>query len=562
MKRRGEAWPILLVLSGVLGAVPLATEPVTGQTVVVTSPSVGKLADDLEHVLKAVAPDGDPGAQAGLDTLRRFKEGDLIKGLDKTRLFGIAITMPEKQGDAPQMLAAVPVIDFGQFLESLKGLGMKVEENPGISGFSHRVSTPDGDRTVFALQSRQYAFFSLIPAGADRIKSVDPVSWKSKAGDGSVLALTLRLSKLPDALKDQFINGLEASLAQQKDRRPDEPEAEYKSRMVTTRLGKAAIESLVREGETLELGLNLDRGHDELSMDLVASARPGTAMADNLHTFSKQRSRFAWLGSASPLAAWVSLPIPKELRDVLAELIDQNRKDEEAKAKTDVEKAFAGKVSEILKQNFTAGEVDLGFALQGPYNTSSGAVLFGLIGGVEVKDGKEFERLARDALANQPPDPDVKVTFDVAKGDDGTPVHQLVIAESKLDADMLKKMGKSPVFFAFPRNAVVVSLGEGGVKAIQQGLGKIAREPPGVSTEPAALHSRLSLLGELADQNPDAVRKIAGDVFQGANASRDGLRLSFKSQEQAIRLQLAVDVPALKFAVRMGQKRAAQPQPK
>ena len=499
MKRRSGAWPILLTLSGTMAAVSLAAEPVTGQTVVMTSPSVGKLADDLEHVLKAVAPDGDPGAQAGLETLRRFKEGELIKGLDKTRLLGIAATLPEKQGDALQVLAAVPVTDFALFLESLKGLGMKVEDNPGIPGFSHKVSTPDGDRTVFVLQSKQYVLFSLVPSGADQIRSVDPASWNAKAGAQSVLALTLRLSRLPDAIKEQFINGLEASLAQQKDRRPDEPEAEYKGRMVSTRLGKAAIESLVREGETLELDLNLDRGRDELSMGLVASARPGTAMAENLRTFSKQRSRFAWLGPESPLAAWVSLPVPKELRDVLAELIDKSRKDEEAKAKTDIEKAFAGKVSEILKQNFTAGEVDLGLALQGPHKTPSGQVFFGLIGGIEVKDGKQFERLARDAFAKQPPDTDFKVTFDAAKGEDSTPIHQLVIPESKLDADMVKKMGKSPVYFAFPGNAVVVSLGEGGLKAIQQGLGKLAKEPAGVSTEPAALQGRLNQIRRQQD---------------------------------------------------------------
>ena len=171
MRRQGAGWPILLLFSGMLGAGSLATKPVSGQMMVVTSPSVGQLADDLEYVLRAVAPAGDQGAQASLDALRRLKDGELIKGLDKTRPLGIAASLPEKQGDAPSVVAALPVTDFAQLLESLTGLGMKVEENPGIPGFSHKVTTPDGDRTVFALSAKRYAFFSLIPAGADQIRA-------------------------------------------------------------------------------------------------------------------------------------------------------------------------------------------------------------------------------------------------------------------------------------------------------------------------------------------------------------------------------------------------------
>ena len=309
--------------------------------------------------------------------------------------------------------------------------------------------------------------------------------------------MTVRISKIPDATKDQFINGLEASLAQQNDRRGDEPEAEYKSRMVTTRLGKTAIASLVPRGgdprARLEPG---PRPRRDLPEPGRLPRRPGTAMAESLRSFSKQRSRFAWLGSGSPLAAWVSLPVPKEFRDVLAELLEQARKDAEEKAKTEVEKTLAGRLFELLKQNITAEEMDMGWAIQGPHKTPSGQMLFGLFGGIKVRDGKQLERLVRDAIAKQPPaEEDLKVTFDAAKGDDGTPIHQLAIPESKLDAEMVKKIGKSPIFVAFAGNAVVVSMGEGGLKAIQQALGNIAKEPPGAPSEPAALRKPAELAG-------------------------------------------------------------------
>src|SRR4029078_5355671 len=108
----------------------------------------------------------------------QFKEGELIKGLDKTRLLGIAATLPEREGAPPSAVAAIPVTDFGQFLDSLKVFGVKVDDKSGVPGFSHKVSTPDGSQSVFALHSGHYAFFSLLPTGADQIRALDPATWK------------------------------------------------------------------------------------------------------------------------------------------------------------------------------------------------------------------------------------------------------------------------------------------------------------------------------------------------------------------------------------------------
>ena len=249
------------------------------------------------------------------------------------------------------------------------------------------------------------------------------------------------------------------------------------------------------------------------------------------------------------------------LRDDLAELIDKNRKAGEDNAKTDVEKALIGRISELFKANLTAGEIDLGWAVQGPHKSSSGEMLFGAIGGIKVKDGKEVEKLVRDAIAKQPPEKDFKVTFDAARGDDGTPIHQATMPEAGLDANMVKKMGKSPIYFAFPGNAILVSFGEGGLKAIQQGLEEDHQGDGRIDFRASRASKPRELAGPV--RRPESrrrCRKVAGEVLQGPAAQRDGLRLSVKSQEQAIRLQLALDLPAIKLAITIGQLRASPPQ--
>ena len=81
------------LLIGVLGLLaPAATA--RAQAIVVTARSASELADDLEYLIKSVAPDDDPMARAALDALKNFKSGAMIKGLDRGRGFGLAVTLP------------------------------------------------------------------------------------------------------------------------------------------------------------------------------------------------------------------------------------------------------------------------------------------------------------------------------------------------------------------------------------------------------------------------------------------------------------------------------------
>jgi hypothetical protein len=133
-----------------------------GQTFVVTAKSASELAGDLEYLIKAVAPDDDQ-AKGALDALRQFQAGELLKGLDRSRGFGVAVSLPKEfpQGGPPSIVAAVPVTNLGEFLDSLKGFGLPVDDNPGVAGFSHKVTMPDGNNALYVVQSKGYARMAL-----------------------------------------------------------------------------------------------------------------------------------------------------------------------------------------------------------------------------------------------------------------------------------------------------------------------------------------------------------------------------------------------------------------
>ena len=130
----------------------------------------------------------------------------MVKGLDRGQGFGLAVTLPPDfpDGGSPTVVAAVPVSDFGQFLDSLKDLGLAVNDQPGAEGFSHKVSMGDGNVALFALESKGYALFSLIPDGADKLKAMDPATWWKKGRPETALSVKIQFAEIPDAFKDQF----------------------------------------------------------------------------------------------------------------------------------------------------------------------------------------------------------------------------------------------------------------------------------------------------------------------------------------------------------------------
>ncbi len=518
------------------------------QTAVITARSAGQLADGLAYLLRSVSPPNAGDVQGATELLHRFKAGEFLPGLDQTRLFGLAATLPRKPEDGPLwVVAAVPVTDYTRLIEGFKSLNLKVDADAGLPGFSHKITTANGQYSVYALESKRYALFSLIPAGVATIRDLDPESWRSKAEDQADLLVKLRLSELPEATKKLFLKQFSASLAQTNNRRPDEPETEYKSRMVTTRLIEKAVESLIQEGDTIELALNLDRARDSASLSLSVSALPNTAMAANLQSFESRRSRFSWIGAGAALAGWMSVPVPAGFRDMLGELLEQQRKEQMAKAKNDDEKALNEQISDFLKGNLTSGEIDLGVAIQGPRKNSTGEVHFAITGGMALHDGPRLERLLRAAAVRFPPQKGTKLTFDAFKGPDGTAIHQIDTPASSLPPDMLKKLGASPFFVAFPGSAVVFSCGEGSKTALEAALASLGQVKTGPG-DPVAIQSHFSALGQFADANPEALRPIAAEVFQGPKTGRDAVTLGARSDGQTLRLELSMDIAALQFA--------------
>ena len=559
---RKRAFHILLVGAfGLLGTAPATTA--RGQTIVVTAKSVKDLAGDLEYLIKVVAPADDPGIQGAVDGLKQFQAGELVKGLDQARGFGLAVSLPKDfpQGGSPSVVAAVPVSDYGQFLDSLKNVGLAVDDQPGVPGFSHKISGPDNNPTLFALNAKGYALLSLIPDGSDQIKEMDPSTWAPKGRPSAALSARVRVSDVPQALKDQFAEQMDGQMRQQGDRNPGEKDAEYRARMATQNLMAGAIKGIVQDGDIVEMDIDLDRKAGEMSVNLSLTGKPGSDMAKNLAAFKGRQSRFREMGRDAPLGAWISVPMAKDLRDAFSEGFESLRKADLPEIATEDQKKLFNRFVDLAKSELSAPELDYGLAVRQSAAAGGKTPHYVIVGGMKVKDGRAFDRLLRDGLAQIKMEKGRKLTLDVAKAADGSPIHQMTKPydkDDKNDANVSRLFGEASLSFAFREDAILFAFGEDGVKSLRtviEGLSSPAPAGHG-PVEPVAVMARVSGLGDLGENGDERkkFKEAATQVFQGEDAKRDRASLVLGGEGDGIRLRLAVDVPALKFLATVGHE--------
>ena len=172
-----------------------------------------------------------------------------------------------------------------------------------------------------------------------------------------------------------------------------------------------------------------------------------------------------------------------------------------------------------------------------------------------LQDGRAFERLVREAVEQIKPDEGVKVTFDVAKAADGTAIHQITGPFDEKDARPGQAFRQGLAILRLPGRCRPDRVRRGQPGAAPAGPRGTPRPrlPPARSGR-SPLVARVAALGEFAEENQEALRRAAAEVFQGEGVKRDRISLGIKGEGDGIRLRLAIDVPALKLFYLLGQE--------
>src|SRR5262249_35192435 len=127
------------------------------------------------------------------------------------------------------------------------------------------------------------------------------------------------------------------------------------------------IKSLINDGGTLALSLDLDRKKHDLSLGLRLTPKPGTDLAKDIAALGGAKSVGASLvGKASAMHATVRLAMPAKLRKTFGPVIEEVATKAVAAEKDKEKAALLKELLDALKPTAKAGVLDAGLDFRGP----------------------------------------------------------------------------------------------------------------------------------------------------------------------------------------------------
>ena len=525
------------------------------QVLVVTGKSIDTLVGEVEYLLNAIAPDEDTkqAAQQGLDML---KDPTLLAGVDRSKPFGVWATMPAEAGAAepPSVIVALPVTDLKALLDNLQNFGVEVDDKPGVQGFSHRIGVPGSGVSLYAVEAAGYAYLSMVPQGADKLAALTPANWVPKREGLGDLSASIRMDQIPEQFKDMLLDQVEQQMVPEQAQKPGEDATAYAGRLAGMKLTQEAFTRLVRECKDINLDLSVNKAKEDLVLDLTTSGLSGTSMEKSLTALASRTSVFQPLASAdAAMAGWASLPLSPELRASAGKAADDAFGKAVASEKNPASQVLLERAKAIVKEMLASDSLDTGMAVR-KFATPAQDGKSVLVAGFKVPDAKKLEDFVRDMVKAQPPKPsEGEVTLDAGKAPDGTSLHRIKPVVKPEDAEGLKALGEPVVYLAFRKQHVLVAMGSSAEAAIVKVLGETAAPAPATAgANPMELRVSVDRLAQFSDAPPE-VKLEAAKYFSGAKANKNQMNVSLgRAPENAVRLRLRLDVPALAFLSRLG----------
>ncbi|MCH7987892.1 MAG: hypothetical protein IID46_01940, partial [Planctomycetes bacterium] len=303
---------LLLCLAGVLPAATLnaadlresktSTDGRTSKTetplFVLNCAGAARILDDLDTVCRSVKRGELALAVRAVLAL----SGDL-KGIDRTRPFGLMTFINAGEVPEPVAVAYVPITSFDDLRQTLKKISQVTLSADQDRDGTYALETPVG--TFRLVRRGKYIFIARQSLSLKRHFG-DPAQRFATLTRRHDLAVEFRLSAVPTGMKTMILDYLRAGVDSKLRSQRDESLQQRRFRRDATLAAVSLFERILLDGERMTFGWNLSKQHIRAKLELQLVARPGTRLALQL----KQRFailRFAPASDNAPLtlsAVW------------------------------------------------------------------------------------------------------------------------------------------------------------------------------------------------------------------------------------------------------------------
>lgn len=511
--------------------------------VVQVKPYDGLIAD-VKYIARLVnRPDladqveGAAGAYIG-------EKGPASAGVDAAR--PILAYVVAEQAERQPFAVMLPVADEDVLLQFLKQRNVAAQKgDDGV--YKLDLASPLGGATYLKFAHR-YAYFSI----DKRLLLEDTLFPPEKlaAEDAKlVLGVTLFVDRINEETKQIILGQIENRLADVRDRdREGESDNDRRRRRDGINAMSQLIKTVMTDGKSLAIQLNVDRQNDDLGLHVAFEGKPLTILSQSIIAMGGNRTRFAAADGAA-LHVGLNLSVPLLFRPFIGMAVDNGIKDVIAREADPQKREVTEKLALAVAPTLKRGVIDLHLAAGGPGADG----FFNLLLALAVENGHGIETALKLAVERAPEEIKSRVALDAQRKDDLS-IHKIALRDKELPADAKRTVGNANLWAGFSNVAVMVGLGAE-PEAMFRGV--TARNEPAPS--PAVLiEASLRRLAALDKARPNAV-ELANKAFGPESSGNDRIRVSLEGGSK-LKFDVAVKGKVLHYFTLIGEHdRQSQP---
>lgn len=476
--------------------------------------SVDKLLGNAEYVAKLIGKEEEAKQFLGfIKSLTGDNPEKGIEGIDLKKPF-VAYASLAAEIEKSEIVVMIPIADQKAFIELLKGrLALEIkDEGKGLWS----TQAPNNLGAVYFRFANSYVYATFQNKENVDEKNLQKPEDVYIKGD-SVISVSLRIDRVPDALKQFALASLETLLAGGKEQKLP-PELEkldtVKDKAIDSLAG--GIKSILFDGKEVTLKLDVDPKKDDISLALELTAKDGSELAKDIADFKTKKS--VALGALTmkntALLLTLNASLPTSVKKVFGPAVDDL-----VKQGLDMAGDFKEHLEPLVKAvvpTLKAGDLDIGIAVVGP---NADKHLSGVLVG-KVVEGKKIDTAIKD-LVEKIPEP-IKSAIELNADSEGAYKIHVVKIKDQLDENIKKVIGESDIYVAFRDDALMISFGPAGKSVIKDAL-KAAPATGGPLFKAEVSASKIAAL--ISADRPKAAEKALAETF-GKNVTGDTISLS------------------------------------
>jgi hypothetical protein len=353
------------------------------------------------------------------------------------------------------------------------------------------------------------------------------------------------LNEIPQELKDQFLAKIAEGIEKGKERKSDESELEYQTRLVAMNMPKQAIEKLVDGAEAFTFSASLDTSKHVLKFDSMLKAKNGSPLHREMQAMTQSRSRFTNLLTTAPVSFIYHGVLNESVRRDFDKLLDNLVTKAIQEEKSLVKKAIAEKVYQVIEPTLKSRDYEFAFSMR---SHGDAEPMTGLVA-LHVKKGKQIEEMIKGLIVEMKEKERQAIKLDVEKVD-GVNLHVITLpANDQGSQEMVQVFGEGKMTLAFHDEAILIGIGKHSTKEIKQVLQTLNQAG---SNKPATMEFILHAKAFTRFIKEKPVHRAFETAFTTPDS--DLIQSSLTGGDQ-LRWQLQVSTHFIKVVVAMNKSR-------